>query len=335
MATTRRMSLNTGTPPERKPKVPKAPKEKGYQVPAKYNRNGTEYGAKRRGNIQQFDRSNDARDQKFVTEVPIKGSYNASGFPSMQKVKTRLGGSDYPEIIQKTEGQYDLSKSKAHNQGVAQQVSAARQAGEDEKMDKVRKLYSKGYQTTSGGKARGTGTYLKYTSENKLSPTGKKSEFDIKNDREYAANKRFSKKIPKNERTTLKGVGDKRNTRNEEQAVYRKNLLGRNVTVTKNAQFGAVTKGSGTKSKQIGDKIITRTRSVTDSGGIPFLLGKNARKYGKRAKQVDRVGTSTKKGFAASGDTRGVVTNSRLGYTGTSEDVKTKKFASHRRVGKR
>ena len=324
MATTRRTSLNTGTPPKRKPRQPK---EKGYQTPAKLNKNGTEYGARRRGNIQQFDRASFARDQKEVTNVPIKGMYNESGYPVTKKVKTNLGESDYPEIIKKTMGKIDYSKGAAHNKGVARQVAEARQEFQDENMGKIRKNYSKGYLTSNGAKTRGTATYTKVTTNEPDAASGKKSQMFIQNDREYAAKKRFAQKTGKGAK------GDPR--RNPEQPVYRKNLLGRTVVVTKNAQFGAVTQGQGTKSKQIGDKIITKTRTVRDDTGIPFLFGKNAKKYGKRAKQVDRVGTSTKKGFAASGDTRGVVTNSRLGYTGTAEDVKTKVFAPHKRVGKR
>jgi hypothetical protein len=226
-------------------------------------------------------------------------------------------------------GKVDYSKGAAHNKGVARQVAEARQEAQDENMDKIRKNYSKGYRTTSGAKARGNATYTKVTTDEPDAASGKKSQMFIQNDREYAGRKRFADKKKRGE----VAKGDSR--RNPEQPVYRKNLLGRRVAVTKTAQFGAVTQGEGTKSKQIGDKIITKTRTVQDNTGIPFLFGKNAKKYGRRSKQVDRVGTSTKKGFAASGDTRGVVTNSRLGYTGTAEDVKTKVFARHKRVGKR
>ena len=323
----RQASLNKVTPLDRKPKQPKEKgfraEKKAFKVEPKLNRNGSEYGASRRG-FSQLDRGSTKTDNKVESIVPIKGMYNESGYPVTKKVKTFLGDSDYPLIIDKERKRFDAAEyGSADKQGKGQQLRRAKQEFEDEKMGKIRKNYSEGRR----GNNRGELTYLKKTEKN-TEAGGVDSRLEVASDQIYGANKRFQRKV--------KGTGTdgKKVTRDADYIRTRKNLLGRNVTIDKRADFGAVTKGRGTKTKLVGDKVVTRSRTVTDSGGIPFIAGKNARKYGTKTRSVSRVGTSTKKGFAASGDTRGVVSNVRLGITNTGEDVKTKKLASHRVIGR-
>lgn len=321
MATMRRTSLNTVTPPKRKPKNPR---EKGFKEEPILNTAGKEISASRRG-IKQYDRGSARQDQKIESDVPVSGMYNQSGYPITRKVKSFLGNSDYPLIIDAERKKFDAAKyGSADKQGKGQQLRRAKQEYQDEMMNKVRKTYGDA-RTVSN---RGDRTYLKRTEKNK-EEGGVDSNFDMATDQIYGANRRFQKKIKAGRNNEGKRI-----TRDADYIRYRKNLFGRTVAISKRADFGAVVKGTGSKSKQIGDKIVTRKREVYDNTGIPFLIGKNARQYGGKVRTVSRVGTSTKKGFAAAGDTRGVVTNAKLPVTYTGEDVKTKKLASHRVVGR-
>lgn len=163
MAATRRMSLNKVTPPDRKPKQPKEKgfraEKKAFKVEPKLNRNGSEYGASRRG-FSQLDRGHENQDKKVESVVPIKGMYNESGYPVTKKVKTFLGDSDYPLIIDKERKRFDAAEAgSADKQGKGQQLRRAMQEFEDEKMNKVRKNYSDAKQ----GNNRGHQTYVKTT----------------------------------------------------------------------------------------------------------------------------------------------------------------------------
>jgi len=91
-----------------------------------------------------------------------------------------------------------------------------------------------------------------------------------------------------------------------------KNLLGRQVVKTKTASFGSLKKGEGTeKEKTIGDKAITKTKTVYKKGGGVA-----------KSKSVTRVATSKKKAFELSKGAEGQGSGKPLGVTGTSMDLK-------------
>ncbi len=110
----------------------------------------------------------------------------------------------------------------------------------------------------------------------------------------------------------------------------RKNLLGRNVKITKTARFGNVEKGTLDKAKSIGDKTITRTRQVSSGKGIPVLTKGSVPKV----KTVTRVATSKNKAMKAAGDIRGIESGKKLGMTFTKMDTKSKLFAPHKKTFK-
>lgn len=99
-----------------------------------------------------------------------------------------------------------------------------------------------------------------------------------------------------------------------------KNMLGRQVVKTKTASYGTVVKGGGTpKEKVIGDKAITKTKTVyKKDGGVA------------RGKSVTRVATSTKKGMKESKGAMGQDSGMPLGVTGTSKDFKRNLLKSNR-----
>lgn len=103
-----------------------------------------------------------------------------------------------------------------------------------------------------------------------------------------------------------------------------KNLLGRQVVKTKTASYGSVVKGGNTpKEKVIGDKAITKTKTVyKKDGGIA------------RGKSVTRVATSTKKGFERSAGAMGQDSGMPLGVTGTKLDFKRNLLKSNRVVSR-
>jgi len=91
-----------------------------------------------------------------------------------------------------------------------------------------------------------------------------------------------------------------------------KNLLGRQVVKSKTASYGSVVKGGDTpKEKVIGDKAITKTKTVYKKGGGVA-----------RSKSVTRVATSTKEGFKQSKGAMGQDSGMPLGVTGTDMDFK-------------
>ena len=313
MATMRRTSLKTGDPV----KKPKPIKEPGYKLEPKLNPSGKEYGAFRGGNRQQFDRYSSRIDRTVPNDEKAKSSK-----------KSWLGTSEYPAMIdQARKGKDSATKGSASEQGYNEQLGRYNQAYEDEKVRKVKQYYGKGRRPYDASE----GTYVKRKVKNADGSEG--YEMEVLNDKTYGANRRFQTK----NKDYNKKDPDSGPKYNADIVRSRKNLLGRTVTKTKTVQFGTTTKGAGSKSKQTGDKIIKKTRLVQDrmggGSGLPLLIGKNARKYGQKARAVSRVATSTKKGKLAAGDTyRGVVTNQIVPNTYTGVDAKTKKLASHKLV---
>ena len=313
MAATRRMSLNTGTPPKRKPRPVKEP---GYKEAPKLNPSGSEYGAKRGGNRQQFDRASSSADKKVPNNPNVKGSS-----------KSYMGTSEYPSMIdQARKGRDAAQVGSASRKGYEDQIKSREQAYENEKMGKVKQYYGKGRSASDAS----DGTYVKRTTKN--ADGSESTKMEVLNDKTYGATRRFQEK---NKNYDRKDPNSKKYIADSVRS--RKNLLGRTVTKTKTVQFGPETKGSGSKMKQVGDKVIKKTRTVQDrasgGSGIPLIVGKNARKYGEKSRSVSRVGTSTNKGKLAAGTgTRGVVTNQIIPVTYTGEDAKTKKFTSRKVV---
>ena len=284
----------------------KPKKEKGYQIPGKYNKAGKEIFATRKG-ISQVDRTSASENNSPTTrEVPLIG-----GGISTQSYKSKYGNSDYPSAIanlsKKTNLGADKSTLNASERGKRESLARLKQEYETEKMGRVKSNYSE----PKRGNARGNETFVKRTVSDPEQASGKFTSINAEADKAWGANKRF----------TNKKTGEART---------RKNLLGRTVTKTKTAEFGAVVKGSGSKSKQIGDKVIKKTRTVAAGSGVPFLSKERKGKgYGKT---VSRVGTSTKKNMERAGEVRGGVSNSKLGKNTDRSDVKTRVFKSHRVV---
>jgi hypothetical protein len=291
---------------------PKKPKEPKYKEAGKYNTAGKEIGASRRG-LKQYDRTSESEKNS----VSSAGKFSGTDVDSYYK--TKLGDSKYPAAINYKNSkvkQGDLKNLTPEERGERQTLARYKGEYEREKIGRVRENYGKPKANTRAN--TGTQTFITKTVKDADHPDGGYQSLEVLNDRTYGANRRFREK-------QKGGYGDAPRTR--------KNLLGRTVSKTKTVSFGAETKGKGTKAKLVGDKVITKNRTVTDNTGIPFLFGKKAKSSG-RVRQVSRVGTSTNKAMKESGDTRGAVSGVRLGVTKSSQDTKTKLFKSHKRVEK-